>query len=72
MEWQPIETAPKDKRIILFCSIIGKSVFGYYNTDRHAKTPRPYWSHDLERMYGVLHVRRDQPTHWGYPPDDPK
>lgn len=62
-EWQPISTAPKDKRIILHCPKRG-SVFGRWQDDRYAKKPRPYWTNDLERTLSTLWTRDDQPTHW--------
>ena len=71
MEWQLIETAPKDKRILLFCPDLG-IMCGQYNADQYTKEPRPYWSSDYERLFGVRSVRGDQPTHWMPLPDDPK
>jgi hypothetical protein len=63
MEWQPIETAPKNRDVLLFCPRRG-IVCGEWNTDRYAKNPRPYWSNDRERMFGTRETRDDQPTHW--------
>lgn len=61
--WQPIETAPKDRCILLWNSRLG-AIRGDWRTDKYSKKPRPYWSHDLERVFGVLHARAHQPTHW--------
>ncbi len=63
MEWQPIETAPKNQDVLLFCPLRG-IVRGVWNWDRYAHNPRPYWSNDRERMLGTRETRADQPTHW--------
>ena len=66
-EWQPIETAPKDERILLYRPSSypwASVVFGKFDSDRYAKKPRPYWSHDLERIAGVKDARDAPPTHW--------
>jgi hypothetical protein len=68
MEWQPIETAPKDgTRILLYrpsyfdwARVIG----GNWCDEKIAKKPRPYWTHDRECLIGVLEARQHQPTHW--------
>ena len=70
MNWQPIETAPKDREILLACPKRGV-VRGKWDDNRYAKHPRPYWSHDRERIWGTLACRRDQPTHWMELPDMP-
>lgn len=70
MEWQPIETAPKDKEILLFCPFRGV-VRGSWRRDEYAKKPRPYWTHDRERLWGIRGTREDQPTHWQPLPKPP-
>ena len=69
MNWQPIETAPKDKRILLCypCRV----VCGEWNDDRYARKPRPYWGHDLDRVFGLINARTVPPTHWMLIPDFP-
>lgn len=69
--WRPIETAPRDgTKVLLYCPTRGV-VGGRWSDNRYAKTPRPYWSNDLERLYGVQATRFDQPTHWLPLPDPP-
>lgn len=70
-QWQPIETAPKDVFLLLYCPRIG-IVHGHWNADKHSKKPSPYWTHDRERLYGIRETRYDQPTHWMPLPAAPK
>ncbi|MCR4334334.1 MAG: hypothetical protein NUV47_01215 [Patescibacteria group bacterium] len=67
-QWMPIKTAPTHKRILL---LYPKPIFtgidviiGEWEFDHYAKKPRPYWSHDLERLTGKCATRSNQPTHW--------
>ena len=75
-DWQPIETAPKDRRILLGFSrpvFTGVSaIFGKWETDEYAKKPNPYWAHDLGQLTGVIGMRNNQPTHWMPLPEPPK
>lgn len=64
--WQPIETAPKDRRILLLCPQRGM-VMGHFNenlSDRANYKPKPYWTNDKVNLFGVIATRADQPTHW--------
>jgi len=61
--WQPIETAPKDQRVLLRYSG-GRVVCGSWDNDRQAKNPRPFWANDLMNAYGIKHTRNVQPTYW--------
>lgn len=70
-EWRPIETAPKDGHILLAFPLRGV-IRGIWRSDQDAKKPRPYWSHDCERIFGVNATRNDQPTHWMPLPDPPE
>jgi|GEM_PF-2459301 len=70
MEWQPIETAPKDMDVLLHCPGRG-AVRGKWNADQYARVPRPYWSNDRERTFGTRETRDDQPTHWMPLPEAP-
>lgn len=76
MEWQPIETAPKDRRIMLYRPTThyawARIVFGEFNDDRHARKPRPYWNHDRIRLSGVADAREHEPTHWMDAPSPPQ
>jgi hypothetical protein len=69
--WQPIETAPKDTDVILYCKRIGV-VCGRWSDERYAGNPRPYWKHDKTHLFGIKQTREDQPTHWMPKPDAPK
>jgi hypothetical protein len=69
--WLPIANAPKDCEILLFCKFCGV-VRGRWNDCRYANKPRPYWTHDRERVFGVAACRSDQPTHWVPLPTPPK
>lgn len=66
--WQPIETAPKDRRIALgytsdiFTDV--RTVFGHWDEDKYARVPRPYWTHDMVRIRGTKSVRLQQPAYW--------
>jgi hypothetical protein len=61
MNWQPIKTAPKDKRILLYYSSnenAPEKIFcGQYFTDMG------YWDCDVEYM-GVRWMKKNNPTHW--------
>ena len=63
--WRPIETAPKDgTEILVYCPRLGVCGPAKWDVNKFAKTPRPFWSHWGERIWGVTWVRSDQPTHW--------
>ena len=71
--WKPIESAPKDGTgVLLFCPRLGVCAPGRWDTDKHAKKPRPYWTHWGERIWGTLWIRDDQPTHWQPLPAPPQ
>lgn len=66
MNWQPIETAPKDGTTVLVypplwdgrtCSI------AIYNEDKYNRNPRPFWDRD-DGMGKVTRSRETPPTHW--------
>jgi hypothetical protein len=76
MNWQPIETAPKTgERIMLgFKKSIFTNfyvVFGYWESDKYSKNPRPYWRHDMERISGIGSARINQPDYWAVVPNIP-
>lgn len=66
-EWQPIETAPKDKKIILACREVE---IGRWDDDSFSKKPRPFWNR--WSVFGVSRERANQPTHWMPLPELPK
>jgi hypothetical protein len=59
--WQPIETAPKDRRII---------VFRPHGTDYIPKVGEDYWSVELGNCWAHSNSSV-QPTHWMPLPDPP-
>ena len=67
-DWQPISTAPKDgTRILLYrpgSYPWAAVVAGEFDLQAHYGKPRPYWTHDRERMAGVQEARNKPPTHW--------
>ena len=72
MDWQPIETAPKDgTKILVFCPWLGVCGPATWNICQYAKNPKPFWTHWGERIWGTSRVRIDQPTHWMPMPEGP-
>lgn len=70
--WQPIETAPKDREILVWSEMFdGKRFIAKWNDNRYASKPRPYWSFSDEQIYGTTAVRNNQPTHWTPLPQGP-
>ena len=63
-KWMDIETAPKGDARIILCFPTGRVECGKWEADQYAKTPRPFWTGDLERVFGTLWYRANQPTHW--------
>ena len=73
-QWQPIETAPKDRTIILFRPTASEPIriaSGWYNYDKYAENPRPYWAIALSRFDNVTDSRYYEPTHWCDFPSEP-
>lgn len=67
-QWQPMETAPKDRKILLVDA--KATVFiGQYHDDMHAVHPRPYWERDGH--LGVWHSRSFPPIAWMPLPSPP-
>jgi|GEM_PF-6153195 hypothetical protein len=63
--WAPMETAPKDRRIILlYLDHLGRQEarFGAWYDDQYAKTPRPTWT--WEGCNQVTQARKHQPIGW--------
>ena len=63
MKWEPIESAPKDREILLAIPGFGP-IRGRWNDCRFARNPKPYWTNDREGWFGKTSTRRRQPTHW--------
>lgn len=67
-KWRPIESVPKTCKESMWGGprvwlTDGRSVvFGKYNEDAHAKTPRPYF--DIMDWYGKAASRAFKPTMW--------
>lgn len=73
MTWQPIETAPKDRLILLWrpgAQEWAKCDIGKWDEDRYARRPRPYWRSFLN-IRSILRMRSWYPTHWQPLPTPP-
>jgi hypothetical protein len=55
MNWQPMETAPKDRDILLLYQSGDERRFtvGKWNTDAKGANPRPYWRTHIGYLWGV-------------------
>lgn len=63
LQWQPIETAPKDGTlIILGGGEFQRPVFAWW-------TPRGYWAGDQRGLYEAIPYKA---THWMPPPPEPE
>lgn len=66
--WQPMETAPKDRRILTRRP--GRTVgISKWNTQPHHSNPKPYWE-DERMFFGVRSDRGMEPTGWMPLPED--
>lgn len=65
---QLIDTAPKKAEIIVFAA--GRWRMGRWDDDRYATKPRPCWAWDGHM--GLVHMRKNPPTHWLPMPPPPK
>jgi hypothetical protein len=72
MTWQPIATAPKDRRVLLYYpQRFPGVVCGSWQSEEFASYPKPHWVNDRSHIHGVLNTRAIQPTHWMDLPDAP-
>lgn len=68
--WQPIDSAPKDGKILVASPLFeGTTFIARYDDDRYANKPRPYWSFVGQK---TTTSRAGQPTHWRPLPPPPK
>lgn len=58
----PIETAPKDRAILLYYPTRKKWLNGIWEDQRYHKTPNPYWR--TFTAFGVTSDRANEPTYW--------
>lgn len=67
MNWQPIETAPRDgTRVLLYrpeASLWWQVMGGRFDGDKYAKKPRPFWASDNWSLTKT-EQRSCDPTHW--------
>ena len=63
MEWQPIETAPKDEYVLTYGPLRDGS--GFYHEVQRMYLPKLVWP--VTFMHNAL-----DPTHWMPPPEPPK
>lgn len=64
--WQPIETAPKDKMMLLYRPTAhewGMVTLGKWEEDKYAKKPNPFWAM-WHKIGGITEARAWKPTHW--------
>lgn len=66
MNWQPIETAPKDRELLIWR---GRPCIARWDDQRYHKTPRPFWND--YGVFGVVWMRDNPPTHWMPLPEPP-
>jgi hypothetical protein len=75
-DWLPIDTAPKDRRILLgYAEPVFNGIYciiGAWEFDKFAKNPRPYFTHDLYRLRGIVETRCQQPIAWQELPTKPE
>lgn len=72
MDWQLIETAPKEaRRLMLYRPLRKETVFGYWDADKYAAKPKPFWHTDNTRLWGMRDARADAPSHWANLPTPP-
>ena len=64
MHWRQMSEAPTDGTRILLLDTSGKIMCGGWNQDKYAKRPRPYWTDDLERTFGILYTRNRTRVAW--------
>lgn len=57
-----MDQAPRDERLLLDRN--GNIVCGRFNDDRYSTKPKPYWSHDQERVSGTVEARKCPPQRW--------
>jgi len=74
--WQPMETAPKNRRVLFFYDhppIPGVDVIGgRWHGDYFAIRARPYWKHDAHKLTGETETRKVQPSMWQPLPAPPE
>lgn len=71
MEWLPIESAPRDEKIMVYSERWGIVAPAYWSEDKYARKPSPYWTHYGEHLWGKRDARANQPTHWMPLPQPP-
>lgn len=69
--WRPIETALKDgENVLLWDEGYKKITIGYWNDDRYAAKPKPYWSYS--GFHDVARARSNPPKWWQPLPAPPE
>lgn len=65
MGWQPIETAPKDRAVLVYPATWSEytASIARWNMDQYAKNPHPYWRR-YDDLGKVTISRERTPTHW--------
>lgn len=62
-EWQPIETAPKEIKVLVWRPDEGDGIhFGHHGVDHYCVGTKTWWKSR----------RNQQPTHWMHLPEPPE
>lgn len=71
--WLPIESAPKDERILVVHNMTTgyRVTVGVWVDDRYNKKPRPYWGGEVADVWGVVVARKNPPLYWMPLPSPP-
>lgn len=71
-EWRPMETAPKDGTRILLLYRGGRIACGEWDEDSHRKSPKPFFTSDIEFLFSRTSLRKLPPLGWQpLPPTKP-
>ncbi len=69
MIWpEPIDTAPKNQRILLYIPGLRRWEFGRWEEQKLHRKPKPYW----RWCESVTDCRVYSPTHWLVEPKEPE
>ena len=68
-EWKTIDSAPKDKKILVYTAN-GYIEIGSWNDDEYANKPSPYW--ESTGPWGKRWQREHPPKYWMPLPEPPK
>lgn len=64
--WLPIDTAPKDREVLLWFPQRHEAHYGQWNTESYHRA----WA--IVSIHGARHIKATQPTHWAELPKGPQ